>query len=153
MEKPIVAGSEYQLPVEFEVVERDFDVALAELATDRMPIFALANVRDASVSRQLHILSVRDEDWFLVACELIYEADAILVHLAAASESLLVELGLLDRLSFRDKTFLIFGKDFYESILSEADRALISRFPNRSAESSPKWRSDLMKFLHRNGVE
>ena len=147
LEKPIVAGSEYQLPVEYEVVERDFDVALAESATDRMPIFALANVRDASVSRQLHILSVRDADWFLVACELIYEADAILVHLAAASESLLIELGLLDRLSFQDKTFLIFGKDFDENILSGPDKALISRFPNRSAESSPNWRSDLMKFL------
>ena len=152
LEKPIVAGSEYQLPVEYEIVERDFDIALAESASDRMPIFALANVRDASVSRRLHILSVRDADWFLVACELIYEADAILVHLAAASESLLVELGLLDRLSFRDKTFLIFGKNFDENILSEAEKALVSRFSNRSAESSTNWRNDLMKFLSQSGV-
>ncbi len=147
LEKPVSGGSEYQLPVEYEIVERDFDVRLAELANEQMPIFALANVSDASVSRQLTILSVRDTDWFQVACELIYEADAILVHLAVASESLLVELELLDRLSFQDKALLIFGKDFDERMLSKADSELLSRFPNRSLESSSNWQHDLLKFL------
>ena len=152
LEKPIVAGSEYQLPVEYEVVERDFDVTLAESTIERMPIFALANVHDGSVSRRLSILSALDADWFLVACELIYKADAVIVHLAAASESLMVEIGLLDRLSFRDKTFLIFGKDLDEKILSESDKALISRFPNRSAESSPSWRNELINFLSSESI-
>lgn len=34
LETPILGGSEYELPIEYEIVERDFDAALTECADD-----------------------------------------------------------------------------------------------------------------------
>ena len=147
LEKPLVGGSEYRLPVEYEVVERDFDLALATAVEGLIPTFALANVSDASVSRKLQILCVPDEEWFIVACELISAADVVLVHLAAVTESLLAELTVLDRQSLHEKTLLIWGKEFDSRELPEAEKELVSRFPNRVAEADHGWQKELRNFF------
>ena len=107
----------------------------------------LANASDASVSRKLHTLVVPDVDWFLVACELIQEATLVLVHLGAAGESLFVELELLDRFSFQNKTLVILGKDLNTNDLGSNDKALIARFPNQISEVTTDRQIVLRDFL------
>lgn len=147
LEKPVVGGSGYHLPIDYEVLERDFDLELTTAAESLMPIFTLANVTDPSVSRKLRILCVPDQEWFIVACELICEADVVLVHLAAVTESLLAELNVLDKLSYREKTLLIRGKQFDIRELDEEEKGLVSRFPNKVVEGAPGWREELRNFL------
>jgi len=147
LEKPILDGPETSLPIEYEVVERDFDTALSEVTDQALPLYALANASDPSLSRKLRIVAVPDREWFAVACELILEAAVVVVHLSAVTESLLAELVALERLSCQGKTFLIIGKDFNLEQLHPDETTRLASFEHRTEEDDFEWPNQLQSFL------
>ena len=148
IERPLATRSEYELPIDYEIVERDFDVMLAGAIEGAMPVFALANVQDPSVSRKLKLLCVTDEHWLIVASGLIRSAAAVVVCVARVTDSLLLELCVLDKLALHDKTVLILGKEFVSEPLSAPEKELLFRFSRRFSEADAAWQDRVRQHVH-----
>ena len=117
-----------------------------------MSVFALANVQDPSVSRKLKLLCATDEHWLIVASGLIRSAAAVVVCVARMTDSLLLELCVLDKLALHDKTVLILGKEFVSEQLSAQEKELLFRFSRRFSEADAAWQDRVRQHVHVRGV-
>lgn len=138
-----------ELP-EIEPIARELDTEIARLVSDRMPLFALANVGDPTPPAEVAQLFVADETWERTATELLRRADLVVLHLAQATPSLLCELVVLDELDARDRTLVIAG----EALADQPDlEALLKRFPHRAAETPEAIEKSLDDLaLHLDGL-
>jgi hypothetical protein len=142
-----IGSSDYVINTQRQAVERVLDGRLMAVAGEVLPVFALANANDPSPAHELNVLFVPDENWRLAIVELICHARVVIVHLAAVTESLVLELELLDRQARHSKTLLLRSADFSTERLSPDERSTLARFENQLNVDEDDWESGLARFL------
>ena len=145
-------GSDDDFPYEFEARQRDFDTALISRVAPALPVFGLANIRDASVPQALALLVAPDEQWLRVACELIVKAEAVILYLSASTLSVLAEVEILRQLQAQRRTFIVRREETGHAPIS-GQHGLLQSFPHQVSDGSLEWEGALSAFLRGRGLQ
>lgn len=117
------------------VMTRPLDTYLVNTIAQQLPLFALANINDTAPPNGMLQLFTQNEDWMIVADELIRTATLVIVYLNEATPSLLRELTILDLTNSHNRTLLVLGKTIKNKQLSNELEKLLKRFSHQTTES------------------
>ena len=145
-------GSDDEFPYQFEAQQREFDAALISLVARALPVFGLANIRDASAPQALALLVTPDEQWLRVACELIAKTKAVILYLSASTLSVLAEVEILRQVQAELRTFIVRREEAGDAPIS-GQHGLLQSFPHQVSDVSVKWQGALSAFLRGRGLE
>jgi hypothetical protein len=146
-----LGGSAYTIQTKRAPVAREFDESMLASFSDSLPVYGLANANDSSASTGLSLLFVSDATWLKTMVELVCEAQLVIVHLYAITESLLVELSAIEQLGLQPHTVLLCSDGFPEHELDAAEAAILKTFPAPILVDKDGWQEQV--HLRLGGIE
>ncbi len=140
-------GSAYTIQTKRVPVAREFDESMLAAFSKSLPVYGLANANDSSASTGLSLLFVNNATWLKTMVELVCEAQVVIVHLYAITESLLIELSAIEQLGLQPHTVLLRSNGFPEYELAATEAATLRTFPAPILVDKDGWQEQVHQRL------